>query len=107
MALTYTLDDRQLIGTKRCVRGSVTFDSSYVTGGEPFTAADFGLTAITDVEAQTSTTGYVIMWDRSTTAPKLMAFYGDNNNAADGPLIEVPNTTNLSTVVARVAVYGY
>lgn len=107
MALTFSLDDRQLVGNKRQVRGTVTFDSSYATGGETFTPADFGLTAITDVQAQPSTVGYVAVWNRSTTAPKLMAFYGDNNNASDGALIEVPNTTDISTSVHRIAVTGY
>lgn len=107
MALTFALDDRQLVGNKRQVSGTVTFDSSYVTGGEPFTAADLGLTAITNFEAQPSSVGYVATWDRSTSAPKLIALYGDNNNAADGPLIEVPNATNIATSVHRFVATGY
>lgn len=107
MALTFALDDRQLVGNKRQVSGTVTFDSSYPTNGESFTAADLGLTAITNFEAQPSTVGYVAVWDRSTSAPKLMAFYGDNNNASDGPLIEVPNATSLTTSVHRFVATGY
>lgn len=109
MALTWTLDSdgRQLIGKQRSVAGSVTFDSSYPTGGEAFTAADLGLTFLSSFEVEIdATAGYVPVWNRSTTAPKLMAFYGDNNNAADGPLIEVPNTTNIATAVARFVAYG-
>lgn len=110
MALTFAIDQdsgRQLVGTCREVRGTVTFDSSYATGGESFTAADLGLTQITDFTCELGATGYAGVWDRSKTAPKLMAFYGDNNNASDGPLIEVPSTTNLSTVVCRFAAQGY
>ena len=110
MALTWTFDSqgRQLVGNQRQITGSVTFDSSYVTGGEPFTPADVGLTALLSFEVELdATAGYVPVWNRSTTAPKLMAFYGDNNNAADGPLIEVPNATNIATSVCRFAAYGY
>lgn len=109
MALTFSIDNngRQLVGTVRTVSGTVTFDSSYVTGGEPFTPAEVGLAYLSDFDCEPSTTGYVPVWDRSTNAPKLMAFYGDNNNASDGPLIEVPAATNLSTVVARFTATGY
>ena len=108
MALTWVLDDRQLVGNKREVAGSVTFDSSYPTGGEVFTPAALGLTALTDFQVEIdATAGYVPVWNRSVSAPKLMAFYGDNNNAADGPLIEVPDTTNIATAIARFRATGY
>ena len=111
MALTWTFDSQggnQLIGTQRVRKGTVTFDSSYATGGETFTPADLGLAFLTDLQVEVdATAGYVPVWNRSTTAPKLMAFYGDNNNAADGPLIEVPNATNIATAAARFTAYGY
>ena len=36
-----------------------------------------------------STTGYVPVWNRSVSSPLLLVFMGDNNNASDGPLVEV------------------
>lgn len=38
--------------------------------------------------------GYVPVWD--SVNDKLSVYYGDNNNASDGPLIEVPTTPDLS-----------
>lgn len=107
MALTYTVDNTQLVGTKRMTQGTITYDSSYATGGETVDPHALGLQMLTDLRISPSTGGYIGVWDRSTTAPKLMAFYGDNNNASDGPLIEVPSTTDLSAVVVRYEAWGY
>lgn len=46
--------------------------------------------------------GYMPCYDK--TNDKLKVFYVDNNNASDGPQIEVPNTTNLSGVTFNVVV---
>lgn len=83
---------------------TVAFDSSYPTGGESLTAANLGLAGIVHVQAG-SAGGYVFEYDH--TNKKLKAFMGDNNNAADGPLIEVADTTDLSAVTCRAVVYGY
>lgn len=107
MAVTVTNRRPRALSDFKIAFSTVTFDSSYVTGGEPITPAMFGLSRIVAVYAFATATGYVPVWNRSTSAPTLMAFYGDNNNASDGPLIEVPNTTNLSTVIADVIVIGY
>jgi hypothetical protein len=48
--------------------------------------------------------GYVFVWDK--TAGKVVAYWGDNNNAADGPGVEVPNATDLTAVVARFRAEG-
>jgi len=81
---------------------AVAFDSSYPTGGESLTAANLDLDSIELVLAPPSG-GYVFQYDY--TAHKLMAYYG-NYDAADGPLIEVPDTTNLSTISTRILVIG-
>lgn len=47
------------------------------------------------------TGGYTVEWDRTT--DKLKMFYG-NTDSADGPNIEVPNTTDLSAVVFELIV---
>lgn len=111
MALSFTPSDRQLLGTKRVVTGTVTFDASYVTGGMPFTASNVGLTAITDVTihdaAATTPSAYFVIWNKSTTAPTLQAYQGDNPNAAQAPALQVPNATNLATLSARYEIWGY
>jgi hypothetical protein len=81
-------------------------DTSYPTNGS--TGVQTALQALTkdqreiiDVKAIDSN-GYVCSWDRVNL--KLRMFYGDNNNASDGPLVEVPNTTTLNGITFRLLV---
>ena len=72
-----------------------TFSSSYTTGGEAFDPkglADHPTPAVLPFPRS----GYVFEYDPA--AKKLKAFWGDNNNAADGPLIEVPAATNVGAI---------
>jgi hypothetical protein len=46
MALTISGVVRDVIGSKRCNRGIITFDSSYAAGGEDLTPAVLGLSVI-------------------------------------------------------------
>lgn len=111
MALTISANPPELVGRERVVRATVTFDSSYPTGGEAFTAAQLGLTSLKNVYASaglgSSTTGYVPVWNRSVSSPLLLVLMGDNDNASDGPLIEVANTTDLSGFVCQVEAVGF
>ena len=109
MALTYTFDANspQIDSKQRRVKGTVTFDSSYATGGLTVTPASLGLTSITDIEVHAQSADYRVNWNRSTSAPKLLAYQGDNANASAAPGIEVPNTTNLSTLVCRFTAWGF
>jgi hypothetical protein len=76
----------------------VDFDASYPTGGEALTSANLGFgdssTRLVVIALQAG--GYTFEYDRANA--KLKAFYYDYNNAADGAALEVPDTTNLSTV---------
>ncbi len=89
---------------------SVVFDNSYPTGGEVVDLSAFLTRIHVVVPMGPSTTGYVMKpIDAAGTqfvAGKFTAkaWYGDNNNAADGPLIEVPNTTDLSAETAEFLV---
>ena len=74
----------------------VTFDSSYATGGEALTPSQVGLTSISGVEAIDNHAGYVFEYDQANS--KLIAYWADNNAAADSALIEVANATDLSAV---------
>lgn len=85
----------------------VTFDSSYPTGGEAIALNTIGFASVVHVLAP-SNGGYIFEADVSTpTAPKLLAYQGDWNNGADAPLNEVPDTTDLGTIVTRALVFGY
>lgn len=110
MPLTFNLQAPVVNGNVRVVRGTATFDSSYPTGGEPFTARDLGLTFLREVLPGTGRAGsgaaYAVAWNRSVTAPTLQAYQGDNPNAAAAPLLEVPNTTNLATLVVPFEAIG-
>lgn len=107
MALTYSLDTPpvQYIGQDKVVTGTITFDSSYAgSGGESVTLASLGLQEVYDLVCD-GDDGYVIRWDRSTTSPKVIAYWVDTT--VDGaPMAEVTGTTNLSAVVTRFRARG-
>jgi hypothetical protein len=92
MALTITVPDagRTVIGNKRLVIGTIAFDSSYPTGGEALTAANLGLDKIDHI---TFTSDVVQCYWAS---DLLLAYYGDNDNAADAEFAQVANTDDIS-----------
>ena len=91
-------------GTRREVRGTITFDASYPTGGEAVTLTQLGLTRLDWLTVNT-TDGHVPAWDGSTSTPKVKLFWVDTTT--DGaPLAEVPSTTDVSAVVVRFHAVG-
>lgn len=112
MTIAVTRDQfPRLTGNRKIVTGTITFDNSYPTGGEALTLKALGLDVVENINVTnvfaSSTTTYVVAWNKSTTSPLLQVFYGDNNNASDGPLIEVPNATDLSATVVRYEATGW
>ncbi len=83
--------------------GVLAFDSSYPntggTVGEPLTAAMLGLDEILFVEIPTCS-GLVFQYDYTNSV--VHVYRGDYDNASDGPLVELPNATDLSTLGAHV-----
>lgn len=111
MALTLTKVDAFVVGDRQARIYDVVFDSSYPLGGEAVTPASFGLThfisaVIAGVARDPDTADNAFALDYDATNKKLILFYGDNNNAADGPLIELPDTTSAAAYTARVVVIG-
>ena len=106
MSLTITNNWNQpLTGGARLCSFTVTFDNSYPTGGETFDISGY-FQGSPDVQV-TGDDGYVIEHDRGTAAAgKLVARYGDYDATADGALIDVANTTDLSAVIVKVLVIG-
>lgn len=105
MALTIAFDKQGRMDRDSVRIGTIAFDSSYAVGGESLTASDLNLRGVSFLLVAPKN-GYVFEYDYANR--KLKAYYGDNNNASDGPLIEVPNTTNLSTVTgAKFLAFGY
>ena len=106
MALSFTRHGRtpyQIAGNQKRTFTDVTFDSGYVTGGEPVTAADLGLNRI-DVAhtADLEATGGVVnvssaRYVQSTSKIKLY----------DETPAEVANAADVATTIVRVIAYGY
>jgi len=91
-------------GNRKQVIGTVTFDSSYATGGEAVSLADLGLNRL-DWLSVSTTDGYVPAWDGSTSAPKIKLYWVDTTT--DGAaLAQVPSTTDVSSVVVRFLALG-
>lgn len=111
MALTVTTNKPVLLGSARQVSGTITFDSSYVTGGETLPLSALGFYTLIEFEAQnassSATNAYVVSWNRSSTAPTLKVFQGDNAAGVAGPLIEVTNATNLASLVCTFTATGF
>jgi hypothetical protein len=105
VSVSVPTDGIDVFGKLRVRRGTVTFDSSYPTGGEAVTAGSFGLSEIEFLLViGTRGSGYVVEFVPSTS--KLKALWVDTT--VDGaPLAEVANTTDLSAVVADVIAFGY
>jgi hypothetical protein len=89
---------------------TVTFDSSYATGGESFTPALVGLTEFTlvvPVPDAAVLPGYVIQYDY--TNKKLIVFgvEQDADGADTDRLDEEDSAVDLSTLVIRVLCVGH
>ena len=94
----------ELPGNCKFVTATVTFDSSYATGGEAISASSLGLDRLDFIWAVTQD-GYVPSWNGSTTAPKVKLYWVDTTT--DGAaLAEVPSTTDVSAVVVRIFAFG-
>lgn len=108
MALTLTKTHVTYEGDLKVWYGTATGDSSYPTGGEELSLTVLGFARrVVDVSVGLSTaTGHVGAWDASTTAPKLLVFYGDYSEASDGVLIQIPNATNIATAVFPLRIAG-
>ena len=89
-------------GNRKMTTASVTFDSSYATGGEAISLGDLGFVRL-DILMAHAGQGYLARWDGSTTTPKIQLY---RQTAATGALVEVPSTTDVSAVVVRVDAFG-
>lgn len=89
---------------------TVTFDSSYATGGESLTPSNVGMSeflAVIPLPDANALEGHVVQYDY--TAQKLMVFRQTDPadaGGADVALVEVANAVDLSTLVVRVVCLG-
>lgn len=111
MAVTVTVINRDVIGSKRYVTADVAFDSQYAIGGEPVTAADFGLEQIDNVipgvavDPDTTDNAFLATYDRANA--KIQLFTHGTDAAADAPLKELADTTAANAYTARVTAIGW
>lgn len=99
------------VGTLFAATRTITFDSSYVTGGEPMAASLFGLSHIrrVDMPVITTSTGAAapvihirpIVSAAGTVLLKVMWTVDGESDLA-----EVASTTNLAGLVAVITAYG-
>ena len=107
MALTVSIVKRTgLTTTGRTVVADVTFDSGYPAGGEPYTAAEFGLNKIDHMTSgpalASSTTGLLCLPNLATS--KLMLF-GMAAAAGVGTALTETNVANQSATTARIIAF--
>ena len=101
-ATTSIITGPEVPGNRKMTTATVTFDASYATGGEAIAASDLGLVRLDYLEVSAGQ-GYLARWDGSTSSPKILLY---RQTAATGALAEVPSTTDVSAVVARVIAFG-
>ena len=104
MAVSVTANKRLKFGNAFAVVADIAMDDSYPTGGEAVLAKQFGLAAL-DLVLGAPSGGYIPEYDHVN--KKLMVYYGDNDGAADGPLVQVANKADLSAVTFRFMAIGY
>lgn len=104
MALTLTKSYSGVVGNRRVWRGTATFDSSYVTGGELLTPADFGFkTTIEHVTVgSTDDASQRAVWVPATGALKLYVEDGTSGIEA-----EEGSTDDASAVVVHLEASGF
>ena len=106
MALTVSIDHRTVEGNLRVIYATITFDTSYPTGGEALDpVTDLGVTSLIRMEIAPAA-GYVFEYDYTNNKVKV---YGQEPTSATTGVIalsEVANATNLSTVSTKIKAYG-
>lgn len=94
----YTID---LGGGWEQIIGTFALDASYPTGGESLDPSN--VARVERLMAQgggTAATGLGYQFNWNAADQKIVVLYADNNNASDGPLIQVPDTTDLSAITS-------
>lgn len=87
MAITYSKIAEASFGNQRGWLGTVTFDSSYVTGGEPYTVGNFGLASVVNMMLFDSASGYTFQHDR--TNKKILAYRQSPSGTVAAPTLTV------------------
>ena len=100
MAMAWTINHSFVVGDRKMVLATGTFDSSYPTGGEPITASDFGLSSIHHVGTNAPTIADEaingVVWDKGNSTLIVIVAAGTQEGAA----------TDLSATTVECMVVG-
>lgn len=105
VTFTFTEDRRNVFGDRFARTGVLTATGTATAAGDAVTADTFDLNEIDEIMLLDgcNSAGYVQRYDKPN--GKILHLFGDNNNAADGPLIAATGATVTGTT--RVCVLGY
>ena len=103
MALAITVIKRPAMPAGKAVVATITFDSSYPTGGEPLTAADLGMLNVEWlVVEQKGAASRIIEYDHANAKLKLYFLV----EGAPNTFGEVTNASDQSTISCRIHAIG-
>lgn len=102
MTATFSVTSRNITGTRRTHVVTMTFDDSYPTGGESYTAADLGLGRVEGVAVATGAGGYVAQVDSVNSKVELYEAGADG-----GPLDEFANAGDASAITVGLIATGF
>lgn len=107
MALTVTIatDGKSVFGNKHVRMGVITFDDSYPTDGESYTAAMFALGKIRKLFVFPRD-GYMPDVDDANSKIKVYGTRPDSTSSGVQTMYEVGNTENLSAISFDFIVFG-
>ncbi len=91
-------DADKRIGKDRLWIGKMTFDASYPTGGESLAA----LVPESKILSMWGASGGGYKYEFDYDNQKLKVMQGDNDNGSDAPAVEVPNETDLSSLIVDI-----
>jgi hypothetical protein len=83
--------------------GIITFDDSYASGGESLTATMLQMASVTFVHFATAN-GRITEYDYANS--KALVYYSDSDGVADGPLVAMTASTDLSGHAVRFLALG-
>lgn len=106
MAVSVSVNRTDTVGRyTKYTTGTITFDSSYPTGGEALLPADVGLSSKVEFITVSNASGYTFEYDYANN--KVKAYWPTTDSTAPNVAKQVTNGTSLSTVVANYVAFGY
>lgn len=106
MALAFTIKQRNRTGNQKRHTVDIAFDSSYPTGGEAATAANFGLTVVNDVVFPEPSGGYIFQYDRTNAKILVYAAGGQPAHTHDFKIIAGQAAASTDAISAKTLTLG-